>query len=47
MWGGVLEDLEGGVALEALREVLRALITDAVYLETANESQIRTSHSGR
>ena len=37
-WGGVLERLERGIRLEALREVLGGLSVEIVDLETANES---------
>ena len=36
--GDVLERSEGGVGLQRLRDVLGALSTDAVDLETASES---------
>ena len=38
MRGGVLEQGEGLVRLKTLRNVLCALITDAVAVETASES---------
>ena len=41
--GNVLERSEGGVGLECLRDVLGALITDAVVPQTASESQKDTS----
>ena len=43
MCGDVLERGEGGVGLECLRDVLGALITDAVAPQTASESQKDTS----
>ena len=43
MCGDVLERSEGGVGLECLRDVLGALITDAVAPQTASESQKDTS----
>ena len=41
--GGALEVLEGRVRLERLREMLGALRTDFVPLETASEGEIRVS----
>ena len=41
--GDLPELLEGGVALERRRDVLRALITDAIPPDTANGSQTQTS----
>ena len=41
--GDLPELLEGGVALERRRDVLGALITDAVVPDTASESQKDTS----
>ena len=38
MGGGVPEGLKGGVGLQRLRDVLGALCTDAVAVETASES---------
>ena len=43
MRGSVLEGLEGLVRLKTLRNVLGALITDAVVVQTASESQKETS----
>ena len=43
MRGGVLERLKGGVGLQRLGDVLGALMTDAVVLETASESRMGTS----
>ena len=43
MRGDVRERGEGRVRLQALRNVLGALITDAVALETASESRMGTS----
>ena len=43
MRGDLLEGLEGLVRLKTLRNVLGALITDAVGPETASESQTGTS----
>ena len=43
MCGDVLERSEGGVGLECLRDVLGALITDAVVPQTASESRKDTS----
>ena len=45
-WGGVLERLERGIRLEALREVLGGLRVESVASETANESQIEVSEAG-
>ena len=38
MRGGVPEGLEGGVGLQRLRDVLGALCTNVVLIETASES---------
>ena len=38
MRGGVLEGMEGGVGLQRLGDVLGALRTDTVAVETASES---------
>ena len=43
MCGGVLEEGEGLVLLQALRNVPGALITDAVAIQTAIESKTQTS----
>ena len=43
MCGDLPEDLQGGVGLQRLRDVLGALITDAVAPQTASESQKDTS----
>ena len=43
MCGGVLERGEGLVLLQALRDVLCALCTELVVLQTANGSQKQTS----
>ena len=43
MCGDLPEDLQGGVGLQRLRDVLGALITDAVECHTASESQKDTS----
>ena len=43
MCGDLLEPLEGLVRFETLRNVLCALGTDAVVLDTASESQTDTS----
>ena len=44
-WGGVLECLERGIRLEALREVLGGLRVETVASETANESRIEVSEA--
>ena len=41
--GGALERLEGRVRLEGLREVLGAVRTELVSLETVSEGEIRVS----
>ena len=43
MCGGVLEEGEGLVLLQALRKVLGALCTKLVVLQTASRTRIATS----
>ena len=47
MCGDLQQLLQAGVGLQRLGDVLGALITDAVAVETASESQKDTSRGGR